>query len=106
MIASIIIYIKPTLVICDPICTILFAFLVVITTVSPTKKAINILMEGTPSDVDLDTLESDLRNCCSVLGIEDLHVWSIAPNKNVMTVNLITKNHTCCYKEADEIAQK
>jgi len=50
--------------------------------------ALNILMEGTPLDIDLVLLEVELRRCCSVEDIEDLHVWTISPNKNVMTVSL------------------
>lgn len=84
----------------------IFALLVVFTTIEPLKISLNILMEGTPMDIDLHKLEAELRRCCSVEDIEDLHVWTISPNKNVMTVSLYTKNHSCCYLEADEIAKK
>jgi len=63
-------------------------------------------MEATPDNINMDALEKDLLSCCSVDGVEDLHVWAIAPGKNIMTVNLITKDHNCCYSEAEEIAEK
>jgi len=63
-------------------------------------------MEATPFGIDVDSLKHDLENCCSVIKVSDLHVWSIAPNKNIMTVHLISKEHSCCYNEAQEVAKK
>jgi len=105
-IASILIWFNPSQTFWDPVCTLLFAGLVVCTTVSPTRLALNILMEGTPGDVDVGALEADLLSCCSVRYINDLHIWAISPNKNVMTVSLVTTDHKCCYNEADQVAQK
>ena len=63
IVAAVIIYIKPTWTIADPICTFLFSILVMLTTVPIFIDVMGILMETTPGDVEV----VDLFNAmCSV----------------------------------------
>ena len=48
-IAALIIYFKPEYAIIDPICTFVFSFIVLLTTIKILKDAFEILMEATPS---------------------------------------------------------
>ena len=53
MAAAIIIYVKPTWTIADPICTFLFSVLVLMTTIPIFIDVMGILMETTPDDVEV-----------------------------------------------------
>ena len=60
MAAAIIIYIKPTWTIADPICTFLFSVLVLMTTVPIFIDVMAILMETCPEDIDIVDLFNEL----------------------------------------------
>jgi solute carrier family 30 (zinc transporter), member 2 len=45
----------------DPICTFLFSILVIFTTVPLTRECINVLMEGTPLEVNLINFKEELK---------------------------------------------
>jgi cation diffusion facilitator family transporter len=53
VIASIIIYLKPEWGIADPICTFIFTFLVLFTTIPIFKDCIVVLMEASPKEIDV-----------------------------------------------------
>lgn len=53
MAAAIIIYVKPTWTIADPICTFLFSVLVLMTTIPIFIDVMGILMETAPDDVEV-----------------------------------------------------
>lgn len=57
MIASIIIKFNPTWKLADPICTFVFAILVFFTTLSVVKDCILVLMESTPSGINVEEFE-------------------------------------------------
>ena len=61
IVAAIIIYVKPTWTIADPICTFLFSVLVMITTVPIFCDCFKILMENAPEDVDVVEVLNDLH---------------------------------------------
>lgn len=92
IIASIFIYIWPNLWMMDPICTYLFSVIVTVTTLPIVKKCLTIMMEGTPDEIDLGTLEktilaADTDNICE---IHDLHVWTLGGGKMSMSCHIRT----------------
>ena len=60
MAAAIIIYVKPTWTIADPICTFLFSVLVLMTTVPIFIDVMAILMETCPEDIDIVELFNEM----------------------------------------------
>jgi zinc transporter 2 len=60
IIASIFIYIWPSLWMADPLCTYLFSIIVTVTTLPIVKKCLTVMMEGTPDEVNLEDLEKDI----------------------------------------------
>jgi len=53
VIAAIIIYIHPNWKIADPICTFIFTILVLFTTIPIFRDCVSVLMESTPSTIDV-----------------------------------------------------
>ncbi|KAF9429324.1 hypothetical protein BGZ76_001455 [Entomortierella beljakovae] len=88
LLASIIIMVKPTWTIVDPICTLFFSVLVLFTTYRLVWDSLGILMEGTPTHIDPEELESSLLEIPGVTLVHDLHVWNLTAGKPSMAVHL------------------
>lgn len=63
VIASGFIWYNPAWVIADPICTIFFSVIVCCTVTPVVKNCINVLMEGSPSEVNTEELLKDIKAC-------------------------------------------
>jgi len=53
------------------------------------KDAINVLLEGTPSDVDIPALRSSIAALRGVADVHDLHVWALTSGMNAMSVHAV-----------------
>ena len=53
------------------------------------KEAVGVLLEGVPSDVDLAVLRETLGSVPGVVGVHDLHVWSLTSGVNAMSVHVV-----------------
>lgn len=53
------------------------------------KDAVRVLLEGTPSDVDIVKLRDAIKNIRGIKDIHDLHVWSLTSGVNAMSVHVI-----------------
>jgi cobalt-zinc-cadmium efflux system protein len=62
----------------DPILSLLAAAVVVFSVWRIVKDAVNVLLEGAPSGVDPQAVKADLERAVDVLGVHDLHVWSVS----------------------------
>lgn len=56
------------------------------------KSAINILMEGTPPEVDIGLLEQRLRDLPGVTEVHDLHVWTLTSGLDSLSCHLVVKD--------------
>ncbi|GMF38280.1 unnamed protein product [Phytophthora fragariaefolia] len=78
--------------IADPIATFVFSVLVMATTIGVMRDSIHTLMEGTPLDMHAAEIESGLRNCLSVMGVHDLHIWSLSAGLPSLSVHLVSND--------------
>ena len=53
------------------------------------REAIGVLLEGTPSDVNLTALREAIGKVEGVAGVHDLHVWSLTSSVNAMSVHAV-----------------
>lgn len=67
-----------SLFIADPIVSIIFALLVLWSSWSIFTESIQMLLEGIPVGMELNKVESAIRNVNGVLDVHDLHVWTIS----------------------------
>mmetsp|Transcript_150 Transcript_150/g.355 ORF Transcript_150/g.355 Transcript_150/m.355 type:complete len:257 (+) Transcript_150:2-772(+) len=88
LIAAGIIWWRPEYLIADPICTFLFSILVIYTTISILREATNVLMEGTPTGIDVAAVTEDLLSIPGVEGLHDLHIWSLNVGTPALAVHL------------------
>ena len=88
--AAVIMNIKPTWTLADPLCTYLFSVIICCTSIPVFKDCIQIIMEGTPDDIDMEELENELSQLPGVEEVHDLHVWSISSGKLSLSCHLIS----------------
>lgn len=73
------------------------------------KDAVSVLLEGTPSDVNITALRESLSKIEGVAEIHDLHVWSLTSGVNALSVHavlaegaehddVLTRVHDSCKK--------
>lgn len=55
------------------------------------RSALRILVQAAPHDVDLDAVTSDLNAIPDVVGIHDLHVWTLTSDMEVMTAHVMVR---------------
>ncbi len=78
----------------DPLASILIAGLILWNVVTIVRESLDILLEGTPSDVDMPAMVQAMEGVPGVRGVHDLHVWSIAQNLRALSAHILTDNMT------------
>ena len=76
----------------DPLVSVLIGFLILYNAWGILRDAMDILLESTPRDVDITTMVDDLVKVDGVLGVHDLHVWSLTQNLRTMSAHILTEN--------------
>ena len=61
----------------DPVLSLVIAGMIVWSSVTIVRETLNILLEGTPSAVELGEVRTALSTVPGVLDVHDLHVWSL-----------------------------
>lgn len=103
--AGLVIYFWPSLSIADPICTYIFSIIVVFTTIRILKDCISVLMEGSPVEFDIESLEQDLLQIPGVIEVHDLHVWSLSLGKMSLSCHLSSQTPQVSLKKARKIVK-
>lgn len=61
----------------DPIISILIGIIIIIGGFNVTKQALRIFLELTPMNIDLEDLNTKIKQISGVLDVHDVHLWSI-----------------------------
>lgn len=80
--------------IADPIVSIIFALLVLWSSWSIFTESIQMLLEGTPVGMELNKVESTIRNVGGVLDVHDLHVWAISSGLIACSCHILVANQS------------
>jgi cobalt-zinc-cadmium efflux system protein len=78
----------------DAIFSIGLAIFILPRTWSLMKKSIHILMEGTPSNIDYESVKNAILEVKGVTGIFDLHIWTITSGMNALSAHVVTLDQT------------
>jgi cobalt-zinc-cadmium efflux system protein len=65
----------------DPIISMLLGILIFYSSGKLVRDSINVLLEGVPHGIDVNSVEQKILALEAVKGIHDLHVWCITPTK-------------------------
>jgi cobalt-zinc-cadmium efflux system protein len=76
----------------DPFVSVLIGFLILYNAWGILKDAIDILLEATPRDVDVQAMVKDIAQVEGVLGVHDIHVWSLTQSLRTMSAHILTND--------------
>ncbi|MCE5308810.1 MAG: cation diffusion facilitator family transporter [Acidobacteriales bacterium] len=76
----------------DPILSILIALLIIWTAWDITKESLNILLEGLPKGMKLNNVLAAMQGVDGVLGVHDLHIWSLGSNISALSCHVLIKD--------------
>ena len=65
----------------DPVVSFLIGGLILWSSWGVLKEAVNVLLEAAPAGLNMTELEQAVRDMPGVLGVHDLHVWTVASEK-------------------------
>ncbi|SUX48252.1 cation diffusion facilitator family transporter [Chryseobacterium indoltheticum] len=85
----------------DPIISAAIGLLIIPRTLKLLMEAVNVLLEGTPKDVDISKLRASLEELPGIKEIHDLHVWSLTSGVNAMSAHVIADDN----KNRNELLQ-
>src|SRR6266498_1200958 len=74
----------------DPLVSVLIGFLILYNAWGILRDAVDILLEATPRDVNIKKMVDDIIQIDGVLGIHDIHVWSLTQNMRTMSAHVLT----------------
>lgn len=78
--------------IADPIASIIVSLLIIKSSWGITKSSINILMEGTPSDVNMNETINTITNEPQIVNVHDCHIWTISNEMNALSCHAVVPN--------------
>lgn len=74
----------------DPFVSVLIGFLILYNAWGILRETVDILLESTPRDVDMRKMVNDISKVDGVLGVHDIHVWSLTQNLRTMSAHILT----------------
>jgi cobalt-zinc-cadmium efflux system protein len=76
----------------DPLVSMFIGLLILWNAGGILRETVDILLESTPRDVDMDAMVRDIRQVQGVMGVHDLHVWSITRGLRSMSAHILTED--------------
>ena len=73
----------------DPLVSVLIGLLIVWNAWLIIRDSVEILLEGTPRDIDVEVMVKDIKQVPGVRGVHDLHVWSITQNMRALSAHVL-----------------
>lgn len=93
LVGALIIYIWKIYVI-DPILTICFTAFILYNVSKKLREAINIFMQGVPKHINLNNAKRDVLSIKGVIGIHDVHIWSLEGETDIFTSHVVLDDET------------
>jgi cobalt-zinc-cadmium efflux system protein len=75
----------------DPIITIGLTLFILINVSKNLKETVNILLQGVPQHINLEAVKYDLLKISGVIGIHDIHIWSLEGETDIFTAHVIVE---------------
>jgi cobalt-zinc-cadmium efflux system protein len=90
----------------DPVASLLIAVMIVPRAISLLREVAEVLLEGTPRDVDLEELRTHILSTEGVIDVHDLHVWTITSGMPVMSAHVVVDDTVTQMGEAHAVLDR
>ena len=73
----------------DSILSLAIAALIAYSAWGIVRETVNLLMEGTPAEIDLKALTAEIEHTPQVTGLHDLHVWALSSESMALSCHIV-----------------
>ena len=91
--AAVVLIVEPAASWLDPVSALVVAAIIVYQAAHVFRASIAVLLESTPSDVDLGELTEAMAQVPGVGEVHDLHVWSLSSEMRVLSAHMVLTGH-------------
>ncbi len=78
----------------DPVASLLIAALVAGSGVLLLRQTFSVLMQWTPPGLDLQAVRGAMEACPGVVGVHDVHAWTLASGRDLFTAHVVLDDET------------
>jgi len=87
----------------DPILSLGIAVLIAYGAWRIVRETVNLLLEGTPPDINLGEVTREITNTKRVIGVHDLHVWALSSEEMALSAHVVLEE--CPLSDAEHIVR-
>src|SRR5712691_2932988 len=87
----------------DPILSLGIAVLIAYGAWRIVRETVNLLLEGTPADINLGDVTREITNTERVIGVHDLHVWALSSEEMALSAHVVLEE--CPLSEAEHVVR-
>jgi cobalt-zinc-cadmium efflux system protein len=73
----------------DPLLSLAIAVLIAFGAWRIVRETVNLLLEGTPNDINLGAVTSEITNTGRITGMHDLHVWALSSDEMALSCHVV-----------------
>ena len=73
----------------DPILSLAIAALIAYGAWGIVRETVNLLLEGTPQEIDVSAVQKQITRTPRVAGVHDLHVWALSPEQLALSCHVV-----------------
>lgn len=87
----------------DPLASLGIAALIAFGAWQIVRETVNLLMEGTPRDINLAAVTGEIATTDHVISVHDLHVWALSSEETALSVHVVLEE--CPLGEAEHVVR-
>ncbi len=87
----------------DPLLSLAIAVLIAFGAWRIVRETVNLLLEGTPREIDLAAVTAEITGTELVSGMHDLHVWALSSDEMALSVHVVVDD--CPLGEAEHVVR-
>ncbi len=73
----------------DPILSICISLFILYNVFKYIKSTLNIILQGTPDDIDIQLIEQEMKKIRGVQDVHDIHVWTLDGQHHILTAHIV-----------------
>ncbi len=87
----------------DPLLSVVIAVLIAIGAWRIVRVTVNLLLEGTPREIDLAAVTGEIARTRHVTGVHDLHVWALSSEEMALSAHIVLEE--CPLGDAEHVVR-
>jgi cobalt-zinc-cadmium efflux system protein len=67
------------------------------------RETVNLLLEGTPTEIDVSAVTKEIKGTSQVVSLHDLHVWALSSEDMALSVHVVVDD--CSLGDAEHVVR-